>query len=192
MKTVLIADDEKNIRSTLATTFRLEGYRVETAEDGRRAIEIVERTAVDAIVLDLQMPGLDGYETLRELRRKEHGVPVIFLTAHGTIERAVEAVKLGAFDFIEKPPHSEKILLAVKNALRQADLEEENRELRSEETSRFDMIGASAPMRALYEQIIAKYIDADPRHAWYTQGFDPKKVEALKKYYKDRYDQKVD
>jgi DNA-binding NtrC family response regulator len=153
MRTVLIADDEKNIRSSLATTFRLEGYRVETAEDGHRAIEVVERAAVDAIVLDWQMPGLDGYETLRELRRKKHRVPVIFLTAHGTIERAVEAVKLGAFDFIEKPPHSQKILLAVKNALRQADLEEENRELRSEGASRFDMIGASAPMRALYEQI---------------------------------------
>jgi len=153
MKTVLITDDEKNIRSSLATTFRLEGYRVETAEDGRRAIEIVERAAVDAIVLDLQMPGLDGYETLRELRRMEHRMPVIFLTAHGTIERAVEAVKLGAFDFIEKPPHSQKILLAVKNALRQADLEEENRELRFEDASRFDMIGASPPMQALYEQI---------------------------------------
>jgi two-component system nitrogen regulation response regulator NtrX len=153
MKTVLIVDDEKNIRSTLATTFQLEGYRAETAGDGRRAIEIVEGGGIDAIVLDLQMPGLDGYETLGELRRRKHGVPVIFLTAHGSIERAVEAVKLGAFDFIEKPPHSEKILLAVKNAVRQADLEEENRELRSESASRFDMIGDAPPMRSLYEQI---------------------------------------
>jgi DNA-binding NtrC family response regulator len=153
MKTVLIADDEKNIRSTLATTFRLEGYRVETAEDGNRALQVVERGGVDAIVLDLQMPGLDGYETLRELRRREHRLPVVFLTAHGTIERAVEAVKLGAFDFIEKPPHSQKIVLAVQNALRQSDLEEENLELRSQSASRFDMIGTSAPMRALYDRI---------------------------------------
>jgi DNA-binding NtrC family response regulator len=153
MRTVLIADDEKNIRTSLATTFRLEGYRVETAEDGQRAIEVIERGGIDTLVLDLQMPGLDGYETLRELNRREHRLPVIFLTAHGTIERAVEAVKLGAFDFIEKPPHAEKILLAVKNALRQADLEEENRELRSEDASRFDMIGSSPPMRELYEQI---------------------------------------
>jgi DNA-binding NtrC family response regulator len=153
MRTVLIADDEKNIRSTLATTFRLEGFRVETAEDGRRALQVVERGGVDAIVLDLQMPGLDGYETLKELRRREHPLPVVFLTAHGTIERAVEAVKLGAFDFIEKPPHAQKIVLAVRNALRQVDLEEENRELRSQSASRFDMIGTSAPMRALYAQI---------------------------------------
>jgi DNA-binding NtrC family response regulator len=153
MRTVLITDDEKNIRSSLATTFRLEGYRVETAEDGNRALELVERGGIDAIVLDMQMPGLDGYETLRELARRKHRIPVIFLTAHGSIERAVEAVKLGAFDFIEKPPHSQKILLAVKNALRQSDLEQENRELRSEEASRFDMIGESPPMRELFEQI---------------------------------------
>jgi DNA-binding NtrC family response regulator len=153
MRTILVVDDEKNIRSSLATTFQLEGYRVQTAEDGNRALEAVERDAIDAIVLDMQMPGLDGFETLRELSRREHRIPVIFLTAHGSVERAVEAVKLGAFDFIEKPPHSQKILLAVKNALRQADLEEENHELRAGEASRFDMIGAAPPMRELFEQI---------------------------------------
>ncbi len=149
MRTVLIADDEKNIRSSLTTTFRLGGYRVETAENGQRALEIVERGGVDLVLLDLQMPGIDGYETLRELRLKGHEVPVIFLTAHGSVERAVEAVKLGAFDFIEKPPHADKMLLAARNAMRQTELEEENLELRT----RFDMIGSSPPMRELFEQI---------------------------------------
>ena len=149
MRTVLIVDDEKNIRSSLTTTFRLGGYRVETAENGHRALEIVERGGIDLVLLDLQMPGIDGYETLRELRRKGHEVPVIFLTAHGSVERAVEAVKLGAFDFIEKPPHADAILLAARNAMRQTELEEENLELRS----RFDMIGSSPPMRELFEQI---------------------------------------
>jgi len=153
MRTVLIADDEKNIRSSLATTFRLEGYRVEAAENGRAALALAERGGIDLIFLDLQMPEMDGFETLRELRRRGHGTPVVFLTAHGTIERAVEAVRLGAFDFIEKPPHAEKILLVARNALRQADLEEENRELRSDEASRYDMIGSSPPMLELFEQI---------------------------------------
>ena len=151
MTTVLIADDEKNIRSSLKHTFSLEGYRVETAGDGREAIECVERGGIDLVLLDLQMPRLDGLGTLRELRERGHALPAIFLTAHGTIERAVEAVRLGAFDFIEKPPHAEKILLAARNALRQLELEEENLELKGRE--QFDMIGSSPVMQALYEQI---------------------------------------
>ncbi len=101
MKTVLITDDEKNIRASLSTTLRLEGYRVEAAENGRQALEILERGGIDAMLLDVQMPELDGYETLREIARSGRRLPVILLTAHGSIERAVEAVKLGAFDFIE-------------------------------------------------------------------------------------------
>ncbi len=153
MRTVLVVDDEKNIRSALGTTLGLAGYRVETAETGAQALECVERGGVDAVLLDLQMPGLDGYETLRELRRREQSLPVIFLTAHGSIERAVAAVRLGAYDFIEKPPHAERILLVLKNALRQTELEQENHELRNADARRYDMIGCSAPMLALYEQL---------------------------------------
>jgi DNA-binding NtrC family response regulator len=153
MKTVLIADDEKNIRTSLGVAFRLDGYEVRTVENGRQALEAVERGGIDLIVLDLQMPELDGMETLRELRRREHGVPVMILTAHGTVETAVEATRLGAFDFVEKPPHAEKILLTARNALRQASLEDENRRLREEFESDRDMIGSSPPMRRLFEQI---------------------------------------
>jgi DNA-binding NtrC family response regulator len=152
-RTVLIADDERNVRSTLATTFRLEGYRVETVEDGVGAVAAVERGGVDLVLLDLQMPRLDGLAALARMRESGQAVPVIFLTAHGTIEKAVEAVRLGAFDFIEKPPHAEKILVAARNALRQVELEEENRELKGEDEGRFDMIGQSPPMRELFEQI---------------------------------------
>jgi len=150
---VLIADDEKNIRDSLASTFRLEGYEVATVEDGDQAVRAVESGGFDLLLLDLQMPKLDGLQALQKLRELGHELPVIFLTAHGTIEKAVEAVRLGAFDFIEKPPHSEKILLSAKNALRQVDLEEENRELRSEHEIRYDMIGSAPPMLALYERI---------------------------------------
>ncbi len=150
---VLITDDEKNIRNTVAATFRMEGYGVETAEDGEQAIAAVEKGGIDLVLLDVQMPGIDGLETLRRLRELGHEIPVIFLTAHGSIERAVEAVRLGAFDFIEKPPHADKILFSARNAMRQVDLEEENRELRGAVESRYDMIGSSPPMRELFQNI---------------------------------------
>ena len=153
MQRVLIADDERNIRSTVSTTLALEGYAVATAEHGMAALEAVGRGGIDLLLLDLQMPLLDGIETLRRLRDGGNDLPVIFLSAHGSIERAVEAVKLGAFDFIEKPPHAERILLAVRNALRQSNLEDENRRLRAESDCRFEMIGSSASMRELFDKI---------------------------------------
>jgi len=155
MSTILIADDERNIRSTLSNTFQLDGYDVVPVEDGEQAITAVERGGIDLLLLDLQMPRLGGLETLRRLRELRHDLPAIFLTAHGTFEKAVEAVRvLGAFDFIEKPPHAEKILVSVRNALRQAALEEENRELRHQSDARFDMIGTTPVMRQLYDQIL--------------------------------------
>jgi two-component system nitrogen regulation response regulator NtrX len=153
MATVLIADDERKIRKSLQTTLMLEGYEVETVSDGEQALALVERGGVDLLLLDWQMPNRDGLSTLQELRRRGHEVPVVFLSAHGTIERAVEAVRDGAFDFIEKPPLAERLLLSVKNGLRQSRLVEENRSLRSESQARYDMVGESAVMRALYDQI---------------------------------------
>ena len=91
MKTVLIVDDEKNVRASLASTFKLEGYGVEMAEDGARAVQAADRGGIDLVVLDLQMPDIDGLETLRRLRATGYEQPVIFLSAHGTIEKAVEA-----------------------------------------------------------------------------------------------------
>jgi len=153
MKQLLIVDDEKNIRSALKTTFELEGFQVETAEHGDAALGRLAQQTFDAVILDMQMPGRDGYETLHEMRQRGFMQPVVFLTAHGSIERAVEAVRLGAFDFLEKPPHTEKVLLAVNNALRQVELEQENRELRSEAAARFDMIGSGSAMSQLFAQI---------------------------------------
>jgi DNA-binding NtrC family response regulator len=153
MNTVLIVDDEKNIRSSLGTAFRLEGFEVETSENGNQALEAVEGGRIDLMILDLHMPDLDGMEVLREIRRRGHDLPVMILTAQGSIEKAVEATRLGAFDFVEKPPLSEKILLMARNALRQAHLEEENRELRADAEQRYDMIGSAPPMRRLFQQI---------------------------------------
>ena len=153
MSTVLIVDDEKNVRSSLRNTFRLEGFQVETCGRGNDALDFVERGGIDLMILDLQMPDLNGMEVLREVRKRGHELPVMILTAQGTIEKAVEATHLGAFDFVEKPPLSEKIVLVARNALRQALLEEENRELRADADQRYDMIGTAPAMERLFEQI---------------------------------------
>jgi len=153
MATILVADDERNIRSSLATALKLEGFDPVMAEDGRQALGVLAGGSIDLAILDLQMPGMDGLETLAAMREQGYDIPVMILTAHGSVEKAMEAVRAGAYDFIEKPPHSEKILLSIRNALRQVVLEDENRELRAAASGRYHMIGTSAPMETLYEQI---------------------------------------
>ncbi|HZN54761.1 MAG TPA: sigma-54 dependent transcriptional regulator [Candidatus Polarisedimenticolaceae bacterium] len=129
MPTVLIVDDEKNIRATVARGLRLEGYRTEEAANGAEGLAALESGGIDAVLLDVQMPELDGLGMLDAMRERGLAVPAIVLTAHGSIERAVRAVKLGAFDFIEKPPSMERILLAVGHALDRGRLERENQRL---------------------------------------------------------------
>lgn len=153
MHTILVADDEKNIRSTLTTTFSLEGYRVETVADGQDVLPRIERGGIDLLILDLRMPGMGGLEALQAVRSAGHEVPTIFLSAHGTIDRAIEAVRLGAYDFIEKPPHAERLLLTARNALRHSRLEQENRELREEHSLDTSMIGVAPVMQKLFEDI---------------------------------------
>jgi len=149
MPTILIADDEKNIRATLVRSLRLEGYATAEAENGAQALERIESGDIDLLVLDLQMPVKDGLQVLDALSRSGPRLPVVVLTAHGSIEKAVRAVRLGAFDFIEKPPAVERILLAVSNALRYGRLEEENRRLAEEAGLGADLLGSSPPMREL-------------------------------------------
>ncbi len=153
MATILVADDERNIRNSLATALKLEGFDPVMAEDGSQALAVLAAGSIDLAILDLQMPGMDGLETLAAMREQGHDIPVMILTAHGSVEKAMQAVRAGAYDFIEKPPHSEKILLSIRNALRQVVLEDENRELREAAGGRYHMIGTSPPMQRLYEQI---------------------------------------
>jgi len=144
MPTVLIVDDEKNIRATLARSLRLEGYRTDEAGNGVEALAAFDGGGIDLVLLDVQMPEMDGLALLSEMRRRGLAIPAIVLTAHGSIERAVAAVKLGASDFIEKPPSIERVLLAVSNALDRDRLARENRRL-AEETGRADEILGNAP-----------------------------------------------
>jgi DNA-binding NtrC family response regulator len=153
MPTVLIVDDEKNIRATLARGLRLSGYRTEEAENGVEALRILGDGGIDLVVLDVQMPEMDGLELLGAMRDRRLRVPTIVLTAHGSIERAVQAVKLGAYDFIEKPPSIERILLAAGNALDRDRLVKENRRLAEENGLADEILGTAETTSALRETI---------------------------------------
>ncbi len=149
MPTILVVDDEKNIRATLSRGLRLEGFATLEAADGAEALARLDEDEVDLLIVDLQMPVLDGLGLLEELGRRGKDLPALVLTAHGTIEKAVRAVRLGAADFIEKPPAMERILVAVRNALRVATLERENRRLAAEAGQSDELLGTSRAMAEL-------------------------------------------
>jgi two-component system nitrogen regulation response regulator NtrX len=150
---VLIVDDESGVRSALSGVLRDEGYQVEAVESGEACLDRLTRAAYDAIVLDIWLPGLDGLSTLERLRQRSVDTPVVMISGHGNIESAVRAIKMGAFDFVEKPLSLEKTVLVVGNAVRQRRLEAENRALRAHVDRRLAMVGESYVMQQLREQI---------------------------------------
>jgi two-component system nitrogen regulation response regulator NtrX len=150
---ILIVDDEAGVRSALSGVLRDEGYGVEAVESGEACLDRVVRTPFDVIVLDIWLPGMDGLATLAKLQERRVDAPVIMISGHGNIESAVRAIKMGAFDFIEKPLSLEKTVLVVANALRQRRLEVENRELRATVDRRHAIVGESYVLRQLLEQV---------------------------------------
>jgi len=128
---ILIVDDEPGVRSALTGVLRDEGYEVESVPSGEACLERVTRGPVDLIVLDVWLPGMDGLATLARLRERQVDAQIVLISGHGNIESAVRAIKMGAFDFVEKPLSLEKTVLVVRNALRQRRLEAENRALRA-------------------------------------------------------------
>jgi two-component system nitrogen regulation response regulator NtrX len=149
----LIVDDEAGVRSALSGVLQDEGYLVHTVESGEACLDQVARRVYDVIVLDIWLPGLDGLATLERLRQRRVDSQVIVVSGHGNIGSAVRAIKMGAFDFVEKPLSLEKTLLVARNALRQRRLEAENRTLRAHVDRRLVMVGESDPIRQLREQI---------------------------------------
>ncbi|GAB4229386.1 MAG: sigma-54 dependent transcriptional regulator [Acidobacteriota bacterium] len=150
---LLVVDDEPNVRASLAAVLEDEGYSVETVPTGEDCLRRVTQKAFDVILLDIWLPGRDGLAVLEELRRIAPHAAVIMISGHGSIEAAVRATKLGAFDFVEKPLSVEKVILAVEHALEQGRLEQENRRLREMLRRETVMIGDSVPMQALRQQI---------------------------------------
>ncbi|RLB72430.1 MAG: sigma-54-dependent Fis family transcriptional regulator, partial [Deltaproteobacteria bacterium] len=129
-KTILIIDDEPDIRQSMSDIFSDEGYNVITAEDGSEALNQLEKETPDLIFLDIWLPDSDGLKLLPGLKKEHPQVPVIMISGHGTIETAVQATKLGAFDFIEKPLSLDKLVITASNALTISRLREENLRLK--------------------------------------------------------------
>ncbi len=151
--TLLVVDDEPQILRAVSGVLQDEGFEVLTAPDGETALKMVAAEAPDLVLLDIALPGLDGLEALTELKRQHPLLPVIMVSAYGSVENAVKATRLGAFDFIEKPPNADKILLSVRNALENARLAEENRRLRQQRAPVKEIIGESAAIRRLREKL---------------------------------------
>ncbi len=153
-ESILIVDDEKNILSTISMALKSNGYAVRTAESGAKALDEQAASECSLAVFDIMMPGMDGLELLRVFKEKWPNTAVIMMSGHGTISTAVEATKLGAYDFIEKPVSREKLLLTVKRAIEFRRLEKENIALRDEVRQKHDIIGESAAMKELVRRIM--------------------------------------
>jgi DNA-binding NtrC family response regulator len=150
---VLLVDDEKNIQVTLSRALSMEGYAVEVAGGGREALEKIAALPVDAVVMDVRMPDLDGLAVLEKARETRPDLPVVVMSGHGSIETVRSAFKLGAFDYLEKPiTEREKLVVAVRNALAMRSLREENARLRRE-AGPAEMIGGGPAMKRLLDVI---------------------------------------
>jgi two-component system nitrogen regulation response regulator NtrX len=150
---VLVVDDEEGIRKSLSGVLEDEGLSVTTVASGEECLAAFDKRVYSCVLLDVWLPGIDGIETLEKLKAAYPDIAVIMISGHGNIETAVRATRLGALDFIEKPLQIDRTVLAVRNALRQRQLEADNRRLRLELGDDYVMIGESVPMRALRQQI---------------------------------------
>ena len=153
MPSILIVDDEPGVRSALSGVLRDEGYEVDAVDSGEACLERLARQAYDVVVLDIWLPGMDGLATLSRMRERQIDSQVVIISGHGNVESAVRAIKMGAFDFVEKPLSLEKTVLVVRNALRQRNLEAENLALRAKVDAQHQMIGESYAMAKLREQV---------------------------------------
>ena len=150
---ILVVDDERGIRTSLQEILREEGWQTDAVATGEDCLKAMAKKPYNVLLLDVWLPGIDGLEVLRRLKQKNPAPVVIMISGHGTIETAVKATKLGAFDFVEKPLGMEKTILLVRHALEQLRLTDENRELRSQLSARYRIVGDSIPMKALRQQL---------------------------------------
>ncbi|MEK6479649.1 sigma-54 dependent transcriptional regulator [Catalinimonas sp. 4WD22] len=153
MAKILIIDDEKAIRGSLKEILEYEKYSVDEAEDGEEGLKKLNREQYDIVLLDIKMPNMDGIEVLQKAIDAGSSAQFIMISAHGSIETAVEATKIGAYDFIEKPPDLNRLLVTIKNALDKSDLVAETKVLRKKISGVVDIVGESAPIEEVKKTI---------------------------------------
>ncbi len=152
---ILVVDDEENIRKSLKMILEYEGYSFLEAEDGEEALDVLEETVgLDLVLLDIKLPGRDGLEVLAEMKKKPYSPEVVMISGHGTIKNAVEATRLGAFDFLEKPLQRDRVLLSIRNALNQNKLRRECLDLKRRAEKRYELIGNHPSMKKLWREIL--------------------------------------
>src|SRR5262245_52243927 len=155
---ILVVDDEEIMREILETLLRREGYDVRLASSGEEGLQLARSMPFDAAIIDIMMPGINGIETLDELKRIDEDLAVIIITAYASVESAISAMKGGAFDYITKPFKNEEVLVVVRNALERRRLVTENRNLRQNIQERYhkfgNIIGRSPKMRQVFDLII--------------------------------------
>ncbi|MBI5529270.1 MAG: sigma-54-dependent Fis family transcriptional regulator [Deltaproteobacteria bacterium] len=157
---ILLADDEVNILKVLSAMLRREGYDVHAAQDGVEALKAFGQKVFDAVITDLKMPGMDGMTLLREIAKKDPDVPVIIITAHGTVDTAVEALKTGAFDYITKPFEQDDLKAVIAKALKTRELRTADQRVEPAERGRVPIIGTSAAIREVHS-LIARVAGSD-------------------------------
>jgi two-component system, NtrC family, nitrogen regulation response regulator NtrX len=149
MKTILVVDDDKSVRDSLKMILEYEHYEVEFAENGEQGLQKIDRQSYDVVLLDVKMSGMDGIEVLTKIKQKNEKLPVIMVSGHGTIETAVEATKLGAYDFLSKPLDRDKLLVTIRNASQQAKLFEEYEKLKESVEGKRKILGESERMKEI-------------------------------------------
>src|SRR5437899_11189570 len=156
--TILVIDDEEIMREILGTLLTREGYEVRLASSGAEGLDIARALPIDAAIVDIMMPGIDGIATLDELKRIDEDLAVLIITAYASVESAISAMKAGAFDYITKPFKNDEVLVVVRNAMEQRRLVHENRNLRQNIQERYhkfaNIIGKSPQMRQVFDLII--------------------------------------
>ena len=162
MARILIVDDEESIRETLREILEYEGYEIEEASDGEKAISLIKKFNYDAVLSDIKMPKLDGIEVLEQAKSIAPELPFIMISGHGTIETAIEATKKGAFDFINKPPDLNKLLITVRNAVDKSNLVIETKVLKRQITKTRAILGDSPSIKKI-KKTIEKVAPTDAR-----------------------------
>lgn len=151
--TILLIDDEPKICQIIADILCLKGYDVSEAYNGEEGLRRIRANDIDLVLLDLKLPGISGMEILKKILKEHSEIPVIMISAHGTIQTAVESIKLGAYDFIEKPLDADRLLIVVRNALEKRNLTLKTRRLQEDVLERYRMVGESAAIKKIFQQI---------------------------------------
>ncbi len=153
MSKILVIDDEKSIRNSLKETLEYEKYQVDLAKDGIEGLKLIKENKYDTILCDVKMPKMDGIEVLEKIHQITSDIPVIMISAYGDIDTAVGAIKKGAYDFIEKPPDLNRLLITIRNAMDKSNLITETKVLKSKVSKTYDIIGESPEIKKVIEMI---------------------------------------